>query len=368
MTQWVDDSASASQALDSLKRLPQLDGLRAVAFLAVFIHHAVGLPLGWVGVDLFFVLSGFLITGILIREKGAPRYFRTFYLRRFLRIFPPYYLFLGLTVLVLGMGFLPQAWWYLLFLSNVRDSLMTPFVSWLSPMWSLAVEEQYYLLWPLVVAAVPRRRLIGVCLCLVALAPVVRGLLTLNCTNFRPIYHLLPARMDLLAAGGLLALLRVSEPEWFRRLTKCAPVMAALAAGFFGILVVSVKTFRTSANSLLFNTLGYSLILVLMTGVLATTIGLKVGLGFRFLSNRSTVFVGTISYTLYLVHKLALTAAHSVITDRFLAVGLGLALSVAWASLSWYLMEKPLVDFKNGVAPYLKPIISGRKGSGEHVE
>jgi len=335
-----------------MKRLPQLDGLRTLAFLAVFAHHAFGLPLGWVGVDLFFVLSGFLITGILVRERESPQYFRAFYLRRFMRIVPPYYLFLAVAFLVLGASFLPESWWYLLFLSNIRDSISVSFASWLSPMWSLAVEEQFYIAWPLVVAAVPRHRLIRLCLVVLVLAPAVRAGLTVACESFRPVHHLLPARMDLLAAGAALALLRTDFPGRFRYVVRAGPAVVVLAAGVFAVLAVAIPSFRTSANSLLFNTLGYSLVLVTMTGILAATVALKEGVGFRLLSNPLIVFLGTISYTMYLVHRLVLTAARSVNPDRLSAAVVALVLSIAWASASWYLLEKPLARLKKRVAPY----------------
>jgi len=335
-----------------VRRLPQLDGLRAFAFLAVFTHHALGLPLGWIGVDLFFVLSGFLITGILVREKGATRYFRTFYLRRFLRIFPPYYLFLTVALLVTGASFVPESWWYLLYLSNIRDSFTYPFASWLSPMWSLAVEEQFYLVWPLVVAGLSRQCLARFCLTLLVLAPAVRALLTLTFASFRPVYHLLPARMDLLAAGGLLALLQMGNRGRFQKMARIGPAVAAVATGTFALLAAMMPSFRTSANSFLFNTLGYSLVLIAMSGILAAVLGMKEGVVFRLLSNRAVIFLGTISYTLYLVHKLVLTAVRSVVPYPLPAAAVTLALTVVWASASWYLLEKPLARLKERLAPY----------------
>ncbi len=334
-------------------RLHQLDGLRAVAFLAVFAHHALGLPMGWAGVDLFFVLSGFLITGILVREKGTPGFFRTFYTRRFLRIFPPYYLFLLVALVILGEPFFRESWWYLLYLSNVRDSLMTPFTPWLSPMWSLAVEEQYYLLWPLVVAVVPRRRLIWICVVLVVLAPVLRAALTVASASFRPVYHLLLTRMDLLAAGGILALLQTIWPGVFRRVTRSGLPVAALAAVVFFICALSLPSFRTSENSMLFNTLGYSLVLVAAVGVLAGVLGPTGSLLSKVLSSRPAVFLGTISYTMYLVHKLALTATRSLTPHPWLAAVAALGLTITWATFSWYLLERPLANLKERLYAYL---------------
>jgi len=331
----------------------RLDGLRAIAFLAVFVHHAMGVPVAWVGVDLFFVLSGFLITGILVRERGSPHYFRTFYTRRVLRIFPPYYLFLILSLVLLGSTFVRQSWWYFLYLSNVRDALMPPFVSWLSPMWSLAVEEQFYLIWPLVVALTPRRRLLWVCLVLILLAPGIRAVVTHFSSNFRPVYSLLFTRMDLLAAGGALAILRKDQAPAFRILTRLGPLVAVGAGTMFLALAIFFRSFRTSANSMIFNTVGYTLILVFVTAVLATVLGLKKGPVLKGLTNRTVVFLGTISYTMYLIHKLVLAIAQHDIENVWLNTIAALLVTIIWAGLSWFLLEKPISRLKENIIPYL---------------
>ena len=143
--------------------IPQFDGLRALSILAVFIAHseflrslpgAVILEYGRIGVDLFFVLSGFLITGILLDSKGSSHYFRNFYIRRALRIWPLYYLIL-LIIYLLTSQFLPQmkdgnVWLYFtVYIQNLFLNLKIPYG--LEPTWSLAVEEQFYMTWPLLV-------------------------------------------------------------------------------------------------------------------------------------------------------------------------------------------------------------------------
>jgi peptidoglycan/LPS O-acetylase OafA/YrhL len=190
---------SAPVASDSGKRIPELDGLRGVAILLVVLFHgfffAPGpdyhpadlihrlyfwferfIAIGWTGVDLFFVLSGFLIGGILLDARESPRFYRTFYLRRFFRIIPPYYAWLMAYVLVtLTAGAFLAAhslkgntpsgrvflWMQFLFLQNlgILDHYPTVAGAWLRPTWSLAVEEQFYLITPTIIKTLSRRAL-----------------------------------------------------------------------------------------------------------------------------------------------------------------------------------------------------------------
>jgi peptidoglycan/LPS O-acetylase OafA/YrhL len=197
--------------------LPQLTGIRAVAFLMVFLFHAqFGSYYLWSGVDLFFVLSGYLITGILLAQRGRPGYFRSFYLSRVLRIFPPFYLVLLLVVLAFGAvrpgqlaataGFAAN-----LYLPLADREALPPSYWALAPYWSLALEEQFYLLWPLLVLRLEPRRLAWVCAALVLAAPLIR-VLTLykfpGGASVETIYMLPFDRLDLLAGGALIALCR----------------------------------------------------------------------------------------------------------------------------------------------------------------
>src|SRR5580698_3864280 len=168
------------------RHIKALDGIRGLAILAVLIVHfgnfvpqgamersiAAGVRFGWCGVDLFFCLSGFLIAGILLQTVEHPQYFRLFYARRVLRIFPAYYSFVGILVASVAaghaFGYLPHATakgqlWAWLYLSNFRGSRLP----YSSALWSLAVEEQFYLFWPLAIA-VFRRRALLFCVCVAA--------------------------------------------------------------------------------------------------------------------------------------------------------------------------------------------------------
>jgi peptidoglycan/LPS O-acetylase OafA/YrhL len=129
-----------------------LDGVRALAITAVFLHHAFKIRLLWMGVDLFFILSGFLITGILLQHKTQPigRYFAEFYNRRVRRILPPYLLLLIVTTILFGVAWMRYAYLYVMLMNVIRALSLERPVS-LEVLWSLAVEEQFYLLWPFAV-------------------------------------------------------------------------------------------------------------------------------------------------------------------------------------------------------------------------
>ena len=212
--------------------LPVLDGVRGAAILMVLCVHFIGdapaytameralvkvANYGIWGVDLFFVLSGFLITGILYDSKGSPRYFRDFYVRRTLRIFPLYYGVLVILFLVLPALPAPyppalaesahhQAWLWL-YSSNVYLAIHRAWVlPYVGHFWSLAVEEQFYLIWPLVVLSFGRRWLLRICVVVAVLALALRtGLSAAGAGDVAQVV-LTPCRFDALCAGGFLAL------------------------------------------------------------------------------------------------------------------------------------------------------------------
>src|SRR5690242_10016238 len=210
-------------------RLPTLDGLRAIAILLVVPHnlnlmvtfpgvaHAFvsALYRGWIGVQLFFVLSGFLITGILLDARDAPHYYRSFFVRRVLRIFPLYYATLiVLFVLLPAFDLLPA--------SFKRDPMVelsywAYFSNWYGPFhpgrgpeaaghfWSLAVEEQFYLLWPLVIHRRSAGWVLRLCIALAVASLLLRVVMLATGTPTQAIYQLLVTRMDALALGGAVA-------------------------------------------------------------------------------------------------------------------------------------------------------------------
>jgi len=245
---------AATPPVASRQHLPGLDGLRGVAILAVMCHHLmmpnypVGIPaglagvviksfyrvfdIGWWGVDLFFVLSGFLITGILLEAKGSAHYFGNFYARRILRIFPLYYgllalLFLALPWLVanpatgawtqrcagdfvaISRANAPLQKWLWFYGSNIRMALASS--GWAFPslnhFWSLAVEEHFYLVWPVLIFCCSTRTLARVCLAVAAASLLCRAAFLAGGLPPAYIYVLSPCRFDGLALGGFVAAL-----------------------------------------------------------------------------------------------------------------------------------------------------------------
>ena len=179
---------------ESKSRIPELDGLRGLAILLVLLYHFVSSPriqpplfhklfaIGWSGVDLFFVLSGFLIGGILLDVRESPNYFRTFYGRRFYRIVPLYYLWIGAYFVIALFGSSRFPWRsipvYLLFLQNyTKIDRAVIAVAWLGALWSLAIEEQFYLIVPTVVRFLTKPRLLLMLYSAILCAPVFRILL-----------------------------------------------------------------------------------------------------------------------------------------------------------------------------------------------
>jgi peptidoglycan/LPS O-acetylase OafA/YrhL len=298
------------------------------------------------GVDVFFVLSGYLITGILMRERGRRDYLRRFYWRRFLRIFPPYYLFL--TIVFLLDATTRQGWyWHVFYLSNVRESLGEPSAGYITPLWSLAIEEQSYLVWPLAVAVLPRRAFIGACATLMILMAAARAVGAEVFATFGPTYHLL--RFDALAAGAVLYLYWPS----IRGRVQRAPWVPLALAGALGAAMLALHgtlpDFRTSANSVSFNLVGYSMVLGISVCLLITALVADNQPLLRTLGHwRPLVWIGTISYAVYLCHKamIHLVSTHLHV-GRTVDGVLALCASLAVASLSWVAIEKPLMKIRN---------------------
>ncbi|HTR55146.1 MAG TPA: acyltransferase [Kofleriaceae bacterium] len=334
-------------------RIPQFDGLRALAFMAVFLHHAVHAPLLWMGVDQFFVLSGFLITRNLL-ELGSSSTVRssivTFYYRRLLRIVPPYYLALTLTFVVTPIA-LHELGWFYGFASNVRDAIHNkPIEGPLNPMWSIAVEEQFYLIWPWIVLLAPRHRLRSVFVAVVVLAFAFRFAFT--SVGFHSVYRLVLCRMDQLAAGALLALASATKPRFFadNRGRFAAAAVAAIAV--FAGLSLALPTFRTSHNDLMFNLFGFGLSTLFFTAMLGLVAGLgSSGLVAGFLCHPVMRYVGKISYMAYLIHMFAIVTVARLHLGMLPTATAALALTIAIASASWYAMEAPLSRLRRLVNP-----------------
>ena len=332
-------------------RITQFDGLRALAFMAVFLHHGIHAPLLWMGVDLFFVLSGFLITRNLLelRETATPASsLATFYFRRLLRIVPPYYLALGLILIVQPIA-MSDASWYFGFASNVRDTVHGPIGGAYNSMWSIAVEEQFYLVWPLLVLFLPRRWLPKLFVAAIAAAPICRYLFTP--VGFDAVYRLMPSRMDLLAVGALFAVIERSDARWFERHRIHAIAISCFAVGVFAMLSLRIPTFRTSLDYPLFNVLGFGLSAVLFASILVFVRGTPSGPVHAVLVHPVLRFIGKVSYMAYLVHMLGLDLASHAHLSPLPSALLGLAITLALATVSWYALEQPLQRLRHVVTP-----------------
>ena len=365
--------------------IPALDGLRGLAVLIVMVmHFSLVEPLGgihatfarlsglgWTGVDLFFVLSGFLITGILYDAKGATHYFRNFYARRTLRIFPLYYAFLVALFVILPllapstaepeMG--EERLWMWAYLGNILMARAgwEGLPSHTTHLWSLAVEEQFYLVWPLVVWWASRTRLVAICIGAIALASITRVALHLLGADPTAGYTLLPARVDTLAIGSLIAIL-VRDPAglaWLRRAAKPAFVGAVIvilavmsALPVFGTLPprdVYVQFFAYPAVAIV---AAACLVMVLQTD--STT---RIG---RAMSVGALPALGRYSYALYLLHVpirdvirnsgigsgQAGIVAGSRLPLQFAIIAGGIGVTYVVALLSWNLFEKHLLALK----------------------
>lgn len=326
----------------STGRLTQLDGIRALAISSVFLHHAFKVPLLWLGVDIFFVLSGFLITGILVDRKAEGKsYFSYFYARRARRILPPYALLLAFVSLLFGLSWMAH-WYWFAFLANVGAVLgQLGLPTQLDPLWSLALEEQFYLVWPFAVLLLSRRGLFRFSLALIAVTPLLRFAVTPWMPTHFYVYFLLPFRMDLLAAGALCALLWRERREWFAvwapRLRWMPLVCVLLLAG-----LSRFPSFRTNKNTPVGNMLIYEITLLLAFSMLVWALG-STGRFRRLLDLPVMRTFGILSYTFYLVHATMLALGdewHLGVISRAAAA---LVLSTGYSLVSWYAMERRLI-------------------------
>ncbi len=365
-----------------LRRVPELDGLRGLAVLAVLIWHCVGgaldldqawarwilnaLNLTWTGVDLFFVLSGFLIGGIMLDHCNASNFFKVFYARRTLRIFPIYYVVVLTYVLALGGGLArhhpviqpllePQAplWSYFTFTQNFLFAHSgNGGAPWLRVTWSLAVEEQFYLCLPFVIFMVPRKRLGQVLAGLILSVPLLRvGLYDLPPRPGFAGYLLMPARADALLLGTLAAWLGRHEPTRGWLSANVRLLRAALAVLFLG--TVALHQWRIDYISLGMLTWGYTWIAVFYCCLMLVAIHEKEGLVTWVTRNKALRYLGRISYGVYLLHQIVHGLAHGLILNQApilrtwtdaSVTGLAIAATLALAALSWHWFEQPLVE------------------------
>lgn len=318
----IEDGPGSGRTLNHRRRLGSLDGLRGLAALMVLCHHLCPFPGGhpvamvcatlWLGVDLFFVLSGFLITGVLYDTLGQKGFFRVFYARRALRLIPLYGVVVAMVIaLNAAMGGRLTVWAvpYFVYASNIVRDMGLPIgvVPRLdvSHLWSLAIEEQFYLLWPLAMfLARTRARVLWLCGAGVMLSVGLRFVAVAHAGSFAlgTPYFELPMRLDGLLLGGAVAVVLRSR-EGVARLSA-AWLYAALAAGALGV----VTSFAVAGHGSMFSApmvkYGYGSAAVLFAAVVGLAARSET-LVARGCNQQMLRTLGRYSYGLYLIHLIA---------------------------------------------------------------
>ena len=352
------------------RHIVALDGVRGLAILLVLAFHArvvftaEQLPyllfriadLSWSGVDLFLVLSGFLITGILLDSRKSPRYFRTFYLRRALRIFPLYFAYLLLVLVVARQAILfltgvdwwssTNVAWYLTYLLNWKSDHGYNDL-YLGHLWSLAIEEQFYFVWPLIVWLCPPKPLGWLCAAVAALALGCRYYLGAVGQNPEAIYRLTISRMDALAMGALVATgVRHFRPQLDR---WAGPVL-----GFAALGLLNVAFWMRSGywNDPLMRTVGASFLEIIFAGVVFRAACSGPGAVSNFFESKILRSCGKYSYAMYVLHSVPyhLTAEWAMKLPLFwkylyFPALVGMAYGLAW--ISWRVLEQPFLRLKS---------------------
>ena len=363
------------------RQIPALDGIRGLAIIWVLFHNTTAMPLapswkvlhvlplltncGWIGVQLFFALSGFLITGGLLDTQGSPHYFRDFYAKRALRILPLYYTVLLLLLVVLPRVVTLQApfssghqlplW---LFTANWTRSVPYGFAHF----WSLAVEEQFYLIWPLVVYGLPARRLLGACLWIAAGALLLRCALAAHGADSWTLYANTACRMDALALGGAGAcLLRL--PAMREELRRRLPLVGAV--GLLVFVLGIPLTHLYDRDSLMGETLGYTLLAassaIFVTWAAMSDVRAPTGVS-SLLAWAPLRSCGKYSYAMYVFHNLL----HKLLGEPWLIARFGehpplpvvyvyalvvLGVSYLLSFCSYYLLERRFLRFRRLLEP-----------------
>ena len=392
--QQVTQTSAPSEA-----RNPRLDGLRGLAILLVMLYHTThyGLArsvadraltvvpsIGWSGVDLFFVLSGYLITGILLGAKDSEAYYRAFYARRVLRIFPLYYATLVFFLLIVprlplfepidyfwNPGSSREQIWYWLYLSNVQTALTG---AWhhqtLDITWSLAIEEHFYLVWPFVVRRAGERRLLQICAGTIVAALALRVALVVAGASPLAAYTLTPCRLDTLATGAAIAIL-ARRPGGLTALLRIARVALPAALVAFvaiqtwvrlsqpvvsGYEAVTRQALGSSGDPLM-QTIGFTLLCAIYGALLVRVLAAPTGAPFaRVFEVGWLRSFGQYSYAMYLFHFFVGILAVNVFTPGnhpgwFIPAQIAfwfLAIGVTWllARASWFLLEERALRLK----------------------
>jgi peptidoglycan/LPS O-acetylase OafA/YrhL len=342
--------------------------------------------LGWAGVDLFFVLSGFLITSILLSTRDQPRYFLNFYGRRFLRIFPLYYIYLAFIIflvlpivhkhgLLAGTSDAGQAW-YWFYLSNwftsVRDGIPL-----LGHLWSLSIEEQFYIAWPVVVFLLSSKQLRILCWTIIGALLVLRFAFAGQFANPEIIHRLTVFRIDALCWGALIAVSKQSSP---RSKASWQFLSSTLFFGGMAAVVALVALQGPSYTTWWGTAVGFSIVLLPSAGIVlyAASCTGETNPGARALRLAPLRQLGKYSYGIYVLHVLIIATTGEVVDRLNRVFGLServssavfiltaIAASYLAALLSWHAVEKYFLRLKRHL-DYRPDVKNAATVQGSHV-
>jgi peptidoglycan/LPS O-acetylase OafA/YrhL len=371
-------------------KIMEVEGLRGIAILLVTVHHfwpeANGFfndyskvaHLGWVGVDLFFVISGFLIGGILLDTKNDPRYFYNFYNRRILRIFPLYYAFVLLAFIAIPSlqsyihntsywqtEFIQQSGsplWYLLFAGNIREAITGVEPAYiLAPLWSLSIEEQFYLLSPLLIFKLNKQNLSRLLLFFLILSPAFRAVMyEVYPDNERIQYLATISRFDNLSVGLLLALLVRSGVAISRQFINASLLILSI---LFAITFLYGGFDRYTYFCRIF---GYSFLALYFMVAVMWTIQQRDSALTSFLRSRILVYLGGMCFGLYLLQrpveiillKGLLVFDFDLESSPILSLSLKTLFSVIVSHFVWHFFEKPINNLKRKFSSHEHPLYS----------
>ena len=350
-------------------RMPQLDSLRAIAVGLVMFEHFAGRTLnayfpigaGTIGVGCFFTLSGFLITGILLRDfdrrSDTVGVWRDFYVRRLLRLVPAFYAVL-FALVALNISPIAESWpWHAAYLTNVWIALGNPS----NVFWTLAVEEQFYLLWPFAIVLTPRRYLLAVSVSLIGGSLLFKLAVLLFGFSTKATGGLLPANLSLLAFGCILAILSFRHGkancfDWYTG--TVAKTITAIAWISIAAAVITWAIFGKSSLVRYFT-------VDILCGVFYAWLIVEAARGFRgwigwVLDSSVLQYIGQISYGLYLVHNWMPRVVEKLLgpLPTVIAGPIVLASTFAICILSWHLYEKPFLSLG-------RVLQKGRAATGE---
>ena len=371
----------------SLQKFSELDGLRGIAVLMVMAFHIFNrapgylidnqtfiitlnkiAQIGWAGVDIFFVLSGFLITSILLNTKNTPHYFKNFYARRILRISPLYFLVIG-AILIFLPFITPHAnvhggqasWPYFLFsLQNwlvIHALKLGVYPTPANPLWSLAIEEQFYLIWPMLVFFISRRKLVFLTIAILVGSLIFRLLFVQLAGMSRDtapfLYFSSITRLDGFAVGALLAIAYQSE-HWKRIFARYSWLLLIVVLPVIAAIMIYSRNTNPLQIDYYLNTWGYSLIALAAGAILVIlTTGSSETIPRRFFRNDALSFFGKYSYAMYLLHFPIMLmvlnmdfARHRGEQSWFIFVFLTFGLTILGSLLTWNLLEKPMLKLK----------------------